>query len=73
MNPILAFWFAYVVTRPLGASIADWLGKPTNLGGLGVGNGLVALIFTVVIAGFVIYLSVTRRDVRVSARSPREH
>jgi uncharacterized membrane-anchored protein len=73
MNPILAFWFAYVVTRPLGASIADWLGKPANLGGLGVGNGLVALIFTVAIAGFVVYLSVTRRDVRVSARLPREH
>jgi uncharacterized membrane-anchored protein len=67
MNPILAFWFAYVVTRPLGASTADWLGKRTNLGGLGIGSGLVAVIFTLAISGFVAYLSVTRRDVRVAS------
>ena len=30
MNPVLAFWFAYVMTRPLGASFADWMGKPTS-------------------------------------------
>ena len=38
-NPILAFWVAYVVTRPLGASFADWMGKPVSLGGLGLGPG----------------------------------
>ena len=32
MNPVLAFWFAYVLTRPLGASFADWLGKPRDVG-----------------------------------------
>jgi uncharacterized membrane-anchored protein len=40
LNPVLAFWSAYVVTRPLGASVADWLGKPSTLGGgLGFGDG----------------------------------
>jgi uncharacterized membrane-anchored protein len=63
-NPVFAFWFAYVMTRPLGASIADWLGKPKVNGGLGVGSGLVALVLTLLIAAFVIYLSITRRDVQ---------
>jgi uncharacterized membrane-anchored protein len=63
-NAVFAFWFAYVLTRPLGASVADWLGKPVNVGGLGVGSGLVALVLTVLIAGFVVYLSISRRDVQ---------
>ena len=61
-NAILAFWFAYVVTRPLGASFADWLAVSSARGGLasapagqpGAGRP---------IAGFVAYLSVTRKDV----------
>ena len=64
MNSVLAFWFAYVLTRPLGASVADWLGKPPAEGGLGAGNGLVALVLTVAIAVLVVYLGVTRRDVQ---------
>jgi uncharacterized membrane-anchored protein len=63
MNPVLAFWFAYVVTRPLGASLADWMGKPTPAGGLGWGSGPVALALSLVIAVLVAYLAVTRRDV----------
>jgi uncharacterized membrane-anchored protein len=62
LNPIVAFWFAYVVTRPLGASCADWLGKP-YLGGLGLGDAKVALVLTVLIIGAVTYLSVSRLDV----------
>ncbi len=65
-NPIFAFWFAYVLTRPLGASIADWLGKPI-LGGLGWGDGRVSLALTVIIFGFVAYLAITRKDVQHSA------
>ena len=50
MNEVLAFWFAYVLTRPLGASIADWLGKPKNTtSGLALGDGLVSVIFGVLI------------------------
>ena len=69
-NSIFSFWFAYVVTRPLGASFADWVGKPTNVSGLGFGDGRVALILTLVIACLVAYLNITRRDVQRSA-TPR--
>jgi uncharacterized membrane-anchored protein len=69
MNPILAFWFAYVVTRPLGASVADWLGKPAASGGLGLGNGTVSLLFALAIAGFVAYLSATGRDTPEEVRA----
>jgi uncharacterized membrane-anchored protein len=67
MNSILAFWFAYIVTRPLGASFADYFGVPHRYGGLGMGRGLVGLILTFVIVGFVGYLAVTRRDVEAPA------
>jgi uncharacterized membrane-anchored protein len=63
-NPILCFWVAYVATRPLGASFADWMGKPSSAGGLGWGDGTVALILTALIVGLVGYLTVTRRDVQ---------
>ena len=63
-NPIFTFWFAYVVTRPLGASFADWVGKPTNVSGLGWGDGRVSLVLTLVIACLVAFLAVTHRDVQ---------
>jgi|SRR5579859_2548103 len=62
LNPIVAFWFAYVITRPLGATVADWLGKPV-LGGLGLGDGPVAAILGVLIAVCVAYLTISRADV----------
>lgn len=61
LNSVFAFWFAYVVTRPLGASVANWLGKPF-LGGLGWGDEKVALGLTVLIVLFVAYLSISRVD-----------
>ena len=64
LNPVVAFWSAYVLTRPLGASLADWLGKPHDLTGLGFGDGTVVLVGSVLIAGVVAYLGVTRRDVQ---------
>jgi uncharacterized membrane-anchored protein len=64
LNSVLAFWIAYVLTRPLGASYADWLGVPHRYGGVGLGRGLVALILSVVIVGFVAYLAVSRKDVQ---------
>lgn len=64
-SPVFAFWFAYVATRPLGASVADWLGKPTSAGGLQVGSGLVAIILSLAIVAIVAYLSIRRRDVQV--------
>ncbi len=62
MNPILAFWFAYVVTRPLGASVADWLAVSHARGGLALGTGPVSLAFAAVIAAFVYYLTRSGRD-----------
>jgi uncharacterized membrane-anchored protein len=58
LNPILAFWWAYVMTRPLGASFADWFGKSTRAGGLGWGDGPVSFVLLVAIAALVAYVSV---------------
>jgi uncharacterized membrane-anchored protein len=63
LNEIVAFWFAYIMTRPLGASFADWLGKP-YLGGLGLNDAKVAPVLTILIIGFVGYLTVTRKDMK---------
>jgi uncharacterized membrane-anchored protein len=64
LNSILAFWFAYIITRPLGASFADWLDATRRLGGLDLGQGPVALGFAVVMVGFIAYLAATRIDVK---------
>jgi uncharacterized membrane-anchored protein len=63
LNPIVGFWFAYVVTRPLGASFADWLAVPPSHGGLGLGYGPVSLVLAAVIAVLVGYLARSQRDV----------
>jgi uncharacterized membrane-anchored protein len=62
LNGIIAFWFAYIMTRPFGASFADLLGKARNAGGLGYGNGLVSAVLVILIVGFVSYLAVTHKD-----------
>ena len=64
LNAILAFWTAYVLTRPLGASIADWLGKPKVLSGLGWGDGVVTVICAVLIVVCVGYLTASEREAR---------
>lgn len=63
LNPVLGFWFAYIVTRPLGASFADWFALPARRGGLSLGTGPVSITLTVLIIGFVGYLAVTHKDV----------
>ena len=64
LNSVTAFWSAYVLTRPLGASFADWISKPSDLTGLGFGNGPTALIIAVIVFFLVLYLAVARPDVR---------
>jgi uncharacterized membrane-anchored protein len=64
LNAIFSFWFAYIMTRPLGASFADWFGVPKSVGGLGFGRGFVSAVLTVLIIIFVCYLTVTRKDVQ---------
>jgi uncharacterized membrane-anchored protein len=71
LNPIFAFWFAYVVTRPLGASFADWFGKAHSIGGgLGFGDGAVSACALVVIAALVGYVAVTRSDIQPVTDAP---
>ncbi|HWY89550.1 MAG TPA: hypothetical protein VNY31_02660 [Solirubrobacteraceae bacterium] len=69
-NPIFSFWFAYVATRPFGASFADWMGKSQAVGGLGWGNGTVAVALGIAIFCLVAYLAITRRDVQDLERIP---
>jgi uncharacterized membrane-anchored protein len=63
LNPILAFWTAYVLTRPLGASFADWFGVSQARGGLDFGPGKVSLVLTALIVILVAYVSATHEDV----------
>jgi uncharacterized membrane-anchored protein len=62
LNGVFAFWFAYIMTRPLGASFADWTGKRRTLGGLGYGDGPVSLVLTILIVALVGYLAITASD-----------
>ncbi|MEU0794120.1 hypothetical protein ABZ342_28975 [Amycolatopsis sp. NPDC005961] len=63
LHPVLAFWFIYVLTRPLGASLGDYLSQPSDQGGLGLGATVTSLIFVAAIVATVVYLSVTKSDV----------
>ena len=63
---IALFWAAYVITRPLGASMADGLGKARDVSGLGLGDGAVALTLAALIVVAVTYLSVTGADIQAS-------
>src|SRR6516165_12200058 len=70
LNPILAFWICYVLTRPVGASFADYVAFPHVVGGLGVGHGQVALFLTFLIVVLVAYLAKTRIDVEEVVSAP---
>jgi uncharacterized membrane-anchored protein len=72
LNPVLAFWAIYVLTRPLGASIGDYLSQPTELGGLGLGATMTSTIFLVGIVVLVGYLALTKADV-ISATAAHRH
>ncbi|GAA5512942.1 hypothetical protein Dcar01_01666 [Deinococcus carri] len=62
VNGVLTFWLAYILTRPLGASIGDYLSQGRDVGGLGLGTTTTSLIFLVGSVAIVAYLTVTRRD-----------
>src|ERR1700689_4390593 len=71
LNAIVAFWFAYVVTRPLGASFADYVSKAHSISGLGFGDGRTAVVTAITVVVLVGYLAVTRHDIQQpAARSP---
>jgi uncharacterized membrane-anchored protein len=68
LDEVSAFWAAYILTRPLGASFADWFGKPGYRSGLGYGDGTVTVITLAVIVALVVWVRVTGHGVQV----PRE-
>ncbi|MGH2913807.1 MAG: COG4705 family protein [Solirubrobacteraceae bacterium] len=72
LNPTLAFWAAYVVTRPLGASFADGFSKPTS-GGLHWGDGTVSALALVVFVALVAYVAITGRDIQLPHAPHLEH
>jgi uncharacterized membrane-anchored protein len=61
LNTILAFWIAYILTRPLGASLGDLLSQPVSAGGIGLGTTVTSIIFLVIILGLVIYLTMKEK------------
>ena len=63
-NEVVTFWIAYILTRPLGASFADWLGVPAYLGGLDLGRGWVSLVLVILIICFVAHISAIDRKLK---------
>jgi len=63
LNAVLAFWIAYILTRPLGASLGDFLAQPTSAGGLGLGVTVTSVVFLTAILLTIIYLSIRKPDV----------
>ncbi|POM23300.1 hypothetical protein BTM25_44530 [Actinomadura rubteroloni] len=76
-NPVLSFWLAYILTRPLGANIGDWLASPEVAAspgdptGLALGTFTTSLIFLGLILATVLYLTATRSDVTETHRAAR--
>ena len=69
LNAVAAFWMSYVVTRPLGASFADYISKPSHMSGLGFGDGPTAVVFAIAVLVLVGYLAIARPDIQ-SPRPP---
>ena len=62
LNAVLSFWLAYILTRPLGASIGDWMSQPRADGGLALGTVVTSVLFLGLIVAVVAFLSATRKD-----------
>ena len=64
LGEVAAFWWAYVLTRPLGASFADYLCKAPDKSGVGFGEGPTAVLLTLAVGVCVVYLSIARNDIQ---------
>lgn len=72
LNAIVAFWLAYILTRPLGASFGDYLSQPLGSGGLGLGTVVTSAWFLAAILTLVAFLTITRADApRLLTDAPR--
>jgi uncharacterized membrane-anchored protein len=69
LNGIAAFWMSYVLTRPLGASFADYISKPRDISGANFGDGRTAIVFIVAVCAFVLYLAVARPDIQAESKA----
>lgn len=72
LKAIPAFWIAYILTRPLGASCGDYLSQPVANGGMGLGTTITSAIFLSVILALVAYLTLLQRRVDMPLRADRE-
>ncbi len=70
LDGIAAFWMSYVVTRPLGASFADYISKPKNISGIDFGDGPTAIVFAVAVFVLVSYLALARPDIQKPLEAP---
>ena len=64
LNAVLSFWLAYIMTRPLGASLGDLMSQARKDGGLGLGTSVTSFVFLAAITALVVYLAATKRDVQ---------
>ncbi len=62
LNPVLAFWLAFVLTYPLGGGVGSWMAAGRSAGGLGLGRWPVSLCLAIVVVGLVAYMAVTSRE-----------
>jgi len=70
LNAVATFWVAYVLTRPIGASFADYFGMPKNISGMGLGHGPVAAVLIVIVALAIWFLKASGKDAQRSAVQP---
>lgn len=71
-NAVLTFWLAYILTRPLGASLGDLLSQAQSYGGLGLGTVRTSIVFLVVITALVAFLSIGPNGARIRRKAEEE-
>ncbi|WP_313153017.1 COG4705 family protein [Lacrimispora sp.] len=71
LDPVLSFWMIYIMTRPLGASLGDFLSQSKANGGLGLGATFTSVIFLAAILATVVFLTITKKDLSQEGAQPQ--